>query len=401
MTPGSRRNALLWRIVRLETASSRLEGMFLADPELAMMWRAGAALSEACRSVSMEDISIFEGDVIRRPLENLQIEQEQARGTIAAHHLLRVMTAPGDLLNDAAAVVTRCWTAAVSVESGEAVLDLGEIAGRIARDLPDAPSPFLGALRSAILFRLMTEGRAPSADRLIFMAAEHGLRGAGGPDRGLPAAPEEMLGGIAANWTLTPSVALTQNRFRAWSPVSPLGVGELIAGLMECNHHALGQLPVMRHWRAEARRRSGAKHGKSRLRDLVDLAIRQPILTSAKCRQELGVSERASYYLMEEAATEGILTLITPRSSYRVWATPHMADLLRMRSSPVKGRGRRGLRQAEQGRGDASEQPLPDGRDGALEKDQFADSSAKAMADLDAALASADSILEKYRRPEE
>ena len=79
----------------------------------------------------------------------------------------------------------------------------------------------------------------------------------------------------------------------------------------------------------------------------------------------------------------------------------NLAELLWMRSSRAKGRDRRGLSQTEQGRGDASEQPLPYGRDGALDKDQFADSSEKAMANLDAALASADSILEKYRRPEE
>ena len=159
----------------------------------------------------------------------------------------------------------------------------------------------LGALRAATLFRVETQSSMPSADRLIFMAAEHTLRagGAGAPLESLR--PEALLSRINANWIITPSIALTQGRFRAWSPGTGQGFNDLLDGSSGDLDRTLGAMPILRRWREDARATASGKHGKSRLRDLVELAMYEPILTSKHVREMLGVSERASLYLMQEA----------------------------------------------------------------------------------------------------
>ena len=159
-------------------------------------------------------------------------------------------------------------------------------------------------------------------------------------------------------------------------------------------------MPVLRRWREEARATASGKHGKSRLRDLVELAMYEPILTSKHLRNILGVSERASLYLMQEAEDAGILTLITPRKSYRVWAQPQMAQLLRMRAH--RGGVTPGIpsRQNDFHNLDediVSEEP---GTIAVREKPMsaFADQAEAALAELDAAMKQADAILAKYRR---
>ncbi|TFL15979.1 hypothetical protein, partial [Jannaschia formosa] len=107
------------RLLALETRAARLEGAFGADPELGLMWRAGAALTEACRSVALEDIHVTEGDVVLRAHEHGTAElgpAETARGVEAASDLLAVIAAPGDLRTAPETVIARCLRGTLRTE---------------------------------------------------------------------------------------------------------------------------------------------------------------------------------------------------------------------------------------------------------------------------------------------
>lgn len=396
-------DAVFMRILALESRAGRLEGAFAADLELGTMWRSQVALSEACRSVGLEDIFVLEGDVIHRSAENAATSAETARGVQAAQDLLRVMRAPGSLLSDPVAVIDRVWSASVSVTKLEAEFAMShdDIATLVSRAVSDAPTPFLGSLKAAIAFRSATGSRAPSADRLIFMCADHVLRnGETSIDRAT-SRPMGMLRMEAARWLLTPSLALSQDRFRAWSPVSRSGMEDLISGMDGEMSRALGALPILRRWRESSRAIAAGKHGKSRLRDLVDLAIGEPILTSGYVRDMLGVSDRTALYLMSEAEAAGILKLITPRRSHRIWAVPQMADRLRHRSTQSSKGVRDGARPQSEAEENLDEidieaQELAQMNHEIL-RDEQKERERRAIEELDAAMARADEILARYR----
>lgn len=393
--------ALIWRILELESRAGRLEGIFTADPELGRMWRAQAALTEACRSVALEDIHVFEGDVIYRHLENRMTDSEGARGAAAVGGLLRFIVAPGNLIEDPEHCLTRAWDMAVTIDRDGPGFDQVNTAARIARVLADAPTPFLGALKASIIHRLMTESRVPSADRLIFMAAEHSLRG-GAKEYDLSQDhPEALLRRLNASWLFNPSISLTQGAFRAWSPGSDRGHLDLMVGISAELNRTLGAVPMNRRWREEARSFAAGKHGKSKLRDLVDLSVREPILTSPYVRHILGISERASLYIMKEAEEAGILKLITPRQSYRVWATPMMAQTLKLRASRIGGAMIREASQVEDPiEDDHEELPHEPSRAGGLADMDFEERTEAVLAELDEAMAKADAVLAKYRKPQ-
>lgn len=383
-------NPVFWKILELESKSARIEGIFLADPELARLWRGQVALTEACRSVSLEDIHVFEGDVIYRHLENRLTDVEGARGAASVGELLRVIVSPGDVKQDPVLTLQRCWRAAVTLEDEGSSLEVEETASEIRNTVNEASGIFLGSLRAAIVHRFRTESRMPSADRLVFMVAEHSLRGGGqGYDPGEDY-PEVLLRRMNASWIFTPSLALTQGRFRAWSPAGEPGHLDLMDGIHADLDRTLGAVPMLRKWREDARSFAAGKHGRSRLRDLVELAMREPILTSGHVRNVLGVSERASLYLMEEAEAAGILSLITPRRSYRVWATPMMAQNLRMRASrssaPARGPG-----PVRENAGDASITVTD-------EQASYEERAEAALSELDKAMEQADAVLAKYRK---
>jgi DNA-binding Lrp family transcriptional regulator len=406
-------DGLIWKILEMESRAGRLEGLFAADTELGLMWRSQASLTEACRSVGLEDIHVFEGDVIFRHLENRLTDSEAARGAAAALELLRVIASPGDLYGDTEHVLSRCWAAAVSREQSGSEIDVAEIAPVLRSGLEDAPTPIMGAIRAATVFRMMTESQVPSADRLVFMAAEHSLRKMGHSSDVTRSGGGGILHRLNAGWIATPSTCLTQGVYRAWSPGSDTGYFDLMSGIADDLDRALGTVPLLKRWREDARSKARGRHGKSRLRDLVELAMREPILTSPYVRDMLGCSERASLYLMKQAEELGILTLITPRKSYRVWATPQMAQTLRMRVtrvSAITGRDRQ-VHEGEEGRDDqipdtgtgemSSEDSNPVEVDVVLDQESWEDRSARVLSELDDAMAQADRILAKYRKPVE
>ena len=367
----------------------------MTDPELGRMWRVQAALTEACRSVSLEDIHVFEGDVIHRDFENRMIDAETARGVVAVGELLRFIVSPGNMLENPQHTLKRCWQSAVSIEPDEVEIDAKEIASRLQADIKTAPTPFLAGLRASILHRLMTDGRIPSADRLVFMAAEHTARGGNQGVELASASSADLLRKMnAAAWIFTPSTALVQDRFRSWSPGSEQGHLDLMRGLSSELNRVLGLMPLFRRWRQKARKMAMSKNGKSKLGDLVELALREPVLTCPHVREVLGVSDRTSLHLMKEAQDMNILTLITPRRSHRVWATPMMAQNLALRtvrSGPVSESDNFVKSGAVSEIG--IEKKSDDNNNVSAERLE------KAFAELDDAMSRADEILAKYNNP--
>lgn len=392
---------ILERVLAIEVGAARIEGALLADPDLGRVWRAQAALTEACRSVGMEDISVQEGDLATRPLRVDPDEGETARGIWLAGETLRVLLSPGDLIRDPERAIARCLRSGVRPEGSEGPMPAADpdLVVAISAAMRDAPGPLIGALRAALTMRTLTLSASPSAERLLFICADHAVRG-GRAGRELTDPLPEGLGLIAGpgepRWVLLPATALTSGGFRIWSPGSPSGLASLLDGVRDEVGRGLGALPTLRRWRDQALASGADRHGKSRMRDLARLLMSRPIVTGQIVAEELGVTPRGALNLIGEAAEAGLLEELTRRRSYRAWAISPVAGRLRSRTVARGMRGRPGRAALAGADGEGADlmtdqggarAPSPRDRSGEEE----------AIAELDAALAAADRILERYR----
>lgn len=389
---------VLERVLAIEVGAARIEGALLADPDLGRVWRAQAALTEACRTVGMEDINVVEGDLATRPLRATVDEGETARGVWLAGEALRVLLSPGDLKSDPDRVIGRCLRTGVRPEGSEGPMPEAEpeLVTAIMAAIQDAPGPLIGALRAALILRTMTLSASPAAERLLFTCADHAVRdGRAGREMtdplpeglGLTAGPGEP------RWVLLPATALSSGGFRAWSPGSTSGLSGLLDGMRDEVGRGLGALPTLRHWRDTAVAAGTGRHGRSRLRDLVRLLMSRPIVTAQIVADKLGITPRGALNLIGEAGEAGLLEELTRRRSYRAWAISPMASRIRNRTVARGGRGRPG-----DGRSVTPKAPMnatARGREAPADRDRSGEEAA--LAELDAALAAADRILERYK----
>jgi len=389
---------ILERVLAIEVGAARIEGALLADPDLGRVWRAQAALTEACRSVGMEDISVQEGDLATRPLRVDPDEGETARGVWLAGETLRVLLSPGDLFADPERTVRRCLRTGVRPDGSEGPMPDSdpELVVAISEAVRDAPGPLVGALRGALTLRTRTLSASPSAERLLFICADHAIRG-GRAGREMTDPLPEGLGLTAGpgepRWVLLPATALTSGGFRIWSPGSPSGLASLLDGMRDEVGRGLGALPTLRRWRELALASGTDRHGKSRMRDLVRLLMSRPIVTGQIVAEELGVTPRGALNLIGEGAEAGLLEELTRRRSYRAWAISPVASRIRHRTVARGMRGRPG-RAPEGVEGTDVAEPQETTR-GPTERDRSGEEAA--LAELDAALAAADKLLERYR----
>lgn len=392
-----RASEILERILAIEVGAARIEGAFLADPDLGRVWRAQAALTEACRSVGMEDISVQEGDLATRPLRVDSDEGETARGVWFAGESLRILLSPGDLQKDPERAVARCLRSGVRPDGSEGPMPEAapDLVAAISAAMRDAPGPLIGALRAALTLRTLTLSASPSAERLLFVCADHTIRG-GRAGRELTDPLPEGLGLTAGpgepRWVLLPATGLSTGGFRVWSPGSPSGLASLLDGMRAEVGRGLGALPTLRRWRELALASGSDRHGRSRMRDLVRLLMSRPIVTGQIVAEELGITPRGALNLIGEAAEAGLLEELTRRRSYRAWAISPVAGRIRNRTV---ARGMRGA-----GRSSAADEgdEMTAAREGARPSDPPDRSGEEAaLAELDAALAAADRLLERYR----
>lgn len=404
---------ILENLLAIEVGAARIEGALLADPELGRVWRVQAALTEACRSVGMEDIAVREGDLATRPVRVSVDDGETARGVWLAAQTLRVLLSPGDLFADPQRVVRRCLQNGLRAEGAEEPLPEGdaELADRVLAAARDAPGPLIGALRAALTLRTLTGSASPSAERLLFMCTDHTIRGGRAGRELIDPLPEGL--GLSAGpgeprWVLLPSTGLSTDGYRVWSPGSVTGLPILLEGLRREVGRGLGQLPTLRRWRDQAVSACTGRHGKSRLRDLIHLLMSRPIVTGQIVAEELGVTPRAALNLVDEAVAAGLLEELTRRRSYRAWVVAPMASRALSRSGGGRGRAQRAPdltpdlapapdhgpdhgpyhERTEAERAGIRHRARP-------ERDLSGEEAA--LAELDAAMAAADRVLEKYR----
>ncbi|WP_163851377.1 helix-turn-helix domain-containing protein [Pseudooceanicola aestuarii] len=314
----------LSELFRIEIVAARLEGALRADAALAALWRGQAAVQEACASAWLEDLPVTPADLLGRPFRDTMGDPDRDRAALAAAALLRGLHSPGALEGNTDIVLSRLWR--LSVGEGAAPFDATDHAAiRVA--LQQADSPVQGALRVAHILNRATDGRAPSVERLGFVAADHALRGSGRFMQGA-ADPPDLIAAPRGMWVMQPALALVDNGFRLWSVTRPDTVAELIRGLAGTLDRGLGALPMLRRWLDRARAVGQGAHGASRLPDLAALLTTRPIVTGAVVAERLQITPRGAQKLIDQATERALLTKITPRRTYRAWAIPPFARML-------------------------------------------------------------------------
>lgn len=401
---------LLEVLLSVEARGAALHAALEADPELGAIWRAQAALSEAAASVRLEDIAVFEGDILVRDFEVRANEPGIARGVEAALGLLKVLARPGRLDRDPEEAVLRCWREG-QIQPPDDLMGGEILQDREAEEPPagtgaavleaagKAPTAFLAGLRGALCFRQATLAARPAAERLVFTLCEQSWRQGrmtdADPLDGL-VLPFEVLSGIDSRWVLLPSQALSGRGFRAWAPMSVTGVADLVARLDHQLSREIGRLPVLRRWRSRALALTTGRHGRCRSRDLVATVMRQPVVTTSSLAAAIGVTGRTALNLINEAVGAGVLAPIVARRTWRSWAVAPLAEILRARSLPAPARHLRP--DAERARDASPPEMAPTG---ALPRRSPAEIQAgeeKVLAALDAAMRSADEVLARYGR---
>ena len=311
-------------VFRAEVLAARLEGGLRADRDLAALWRAIAGVQEACASAWLEDRPVSPADLLTRSFRRQMGDPERDRAALMATGLLRGLHSPGALEADTGAVLTRIWR--LAGDRGARPFEAADHRA-VAAALTRADSPILGAVAVAQLVRAATEARAPAAERLAFVAADHALRGSG---RFMPGTvePHALVAAPRGAWVVQPSLALVDNGFRLWSVTSPAALTDLIAGLVHTLERGLGALPMLRRWLAQMRAARRGEHGASRLPDLLDLLSSMPIVTGAAVADRLRITPRGAQKLIDRAVGQGVLVKITPRATYRAWAVPPLAAMI-------------------------------------------------------------------------
>lgn len=381
---------ILESILSIEVGAARIEGAFLSDPELGLIWRAQTALTEACRSVSLEDITVREGDIATRPLRKKADDYETSRGSWFVGELLKVILSPGDILSDPERTVRRCLRAGIRPEDSETEISPGDpnLYLSISDAIKDAPGPFVAAMRASLVMRTMTLSASPSAERLLFMSVDHTFRG-GRAGRDLIDPLPEGLGLSAEEggprWILLPSTSLTTGGFRIWSPGTQNGLLTFLDSLQAEIGRGLGSLPVLRRWRRRARDLASTKRDGARMADLMRLVGQRPILTGQIVSDSLSMTPRSALNLLNEATSAGIIEEITHRRSYRAWASSPMAEHLKAKTERSQAPLHRNIRDI----------PMTGPQEEVLANDLTGEK--RALAELDEALNAADLLLKKYQ----
>jgi hypothetical protein len=332
----------------VEARSARISATLDARPELGAMWRRLVSLSEATANLSMEDVPVPEYDILSQALGSSMVSGDPQSAQIARQihsFLLRpgdILSEPGDLF-DRAIQIGRL-TSLVDEESG----------GRIAYDTAEEKSDWATCRQefeqaskrilkhdAPVIFRLLSFSsyvslilpeRVPIAERLIFMAAESALRNKemlSDPFVGRLSSAEFDFR-IKASWTLTPSIALSRGGFRAWSPASDTGRDTLVQRLNSALDYNVGHLAQLNSWMQDIEAFTG-KNKKSRKGDFSKFLLQAPIISAENIAEGVGITARSARQIMDDAADRNLVTLLTPRRSYRLWAVPVLAKMIRER----------------------------------------------------------------------
>ncbi|MEQ5796255.1 hypothetical protein LZ686_16585 [Paracoccus sp. NFXS7] len=384
-------------LLSAETHAARVEGILLADPALAGLWRMETSLLEAAASVGLEGDRISTHGMVLRLTSGTAME-EDARAVEMALKLLTVIRRPGDPFGAPIAALRRIEAAAAPIDQTrdegdrleDAELPLVVEAGRTWSHVP-----ILAGWRAAASYAFRSRRSSPVAERLVFMAVEGAARHLKGlsPDKRVGRdALDERAGGLlmpaAAGWIVPPSVSLTRTGFRVWSPVT--GLASFLEAATRGLSHDLGHLGTLRHKLTRLSAMMSSAHGRSRLPDLIAHLKAQPVVSSAMVMDHLGVTRRTALSLIGELVDAGCLSNLTARSTSRFWALPSLAS--RMGHAGGAGAVRGGAFAGREGpRGNLK----PSGQLDRLREERDDGQLDRIMADLDSAMSGLDDVVRR------
>jgi len=393
----------------LEARSARVFATLDARPQLGALWRRFVALSEATAALSMEDVPVPEQDILA-PITGSSMVHGDPQAAQIARQIHSFIQRPGDMMKNPGDVFDRAMRAGrltslvdedlggrVAYHTSEEAADWA-----FARQDFEIAAPDILRHEAPVTFRLMALAgmvnkmlpeRVPIAERLIFMAAESAMRREdrlSDPIVGRVLTDDDH--NISAHWTLTPSLALSRGGYRTWSPASTAGRQTLAERLNASLDQNVGRLGQLNNWIGEVEGFAGQTR-KSRRRDLAQLFMKTPVLSAPHVAEELGVTKRAARSLLDDACASNIISLLTQRSTYRLWSVPFMARLIQ--DKPVQAR-RRNLSDLAVERSQASPARSSTSPAGQNMTAGLSESMQSAARDLDDAMAKADLILSRY-----
>ena len=320
-------------LLSAETQAARVEGILLADPAVAALWRMETSLLEAAASVGLEGERISTQGMVLRLTSGTAMDDD-ARSVEMALKVLTVIRWPGDPFSAPVAALRRIEAAAARIvqtrDEGDRPED-AELPLVVEASRAWSHVPILGGWRAAASYAFRSRRNSPVAERLVFMAVEGAARHLQGlsPDR--RAGRDELherAGGLlipaVAGWIVPPSVSLTRTGFRVWSPVT--GLATFLEAATRSLSHDLGHLGTLRHELARLTAMTSSAHGRSRLADLITYLKTQPVVSSAMVMDHLGVTRRTALSLIGELVDAGCLTNLTARSTSRFWVLPSLAS---------------------------------------------------------------------------
>ena len=309
-------------LLSAETHAARVEGILLADPALAALWRMETSLLEAAASVGLEGERISTQGMVLRLTSGTAVE-EDARAVEMALKVLSVIRRPGDPFGAPVAALRRIEAAATPIgqtRDGGDRLEDAELPLVVEAGRAWSHVPILAGWRAAASYAFRSRRSSPVAERLVFMAVEGAARHLQGlsPDRRAGSDElDERAGGLlmpaAAGWIVPPSVSLTRTGFRVWSPMT--GLATLLEAATRSLSHDLGHLGTLRHEVTRLSAMTSSAHGRSRLGDLITYLQTQPVISSAMVMDHLGVTRRTALSLINELVDAGCLSNLTARST--------------------------------------------------------------------------------------
>jgi len=391
-------------LLSLEARAARMAAILDARPNLGRVWRHCVLISEASATLSLEDVRVRESSVGGIEGAGLN-ETDDPQAVATARSIATVLKRPGTLLEAPEKAFYRCLKAARMSslvdtdrggraawaeqdnpeEWGEAVRLFADVTPDILRH--DAPILSRLLLFAETLSQILPEN-LPTAERLLFMVADHTMR----QQEALAPSPfsEKDPFPTQARWVLTPALALSRGGLRSWSPGTKLGREGLILRLDHALWRDIGRLTALEAWREKLAVFGEAKSKGGACGIFANYLSGNPIITSEKVARLSNLTERAARNLIARAEEEGLVELVTPRRSYRVWTAPFLAEMIRDRDALdkvphyVKTRPAREMEMTE---------PLSSIPTARAETPDFS----KALATLDTHMAEADKILEKYQ----
>lgn len=393
------------KTLALETRTARVAAVLDARPQLGVLWRRMVGLSEAAASLSLEDVTVLEQDILRPDL-GLGQGSSSPQATRVARAIYLSLLRPMSISQTPDDALAKCLDAArmtdlVDEDLGGRVSypDIGdpaeisyrkrifaEVAPQIVNH--EAPVVLRAIAITTLASELMPEPN-PAAERLLFMHAEHEIRAnTVFSDPIVSHSVDGLESNADAFWVMTPSLALSRGGFRAWSPRTDLGYSNLVDRLTATIGREIGHLGPLLFWQERLQTEFRGFNQKSRRKDLADFLIRTPIFYTSTVSEALGISDRSARTLVDDAALMNLIVPLANRRSYRLWAVPAFAEMIK---------DRRSTRLAPRAADTEETSPEPP-QVSRLQDDDFEQRVANALADLDAAMAHADATMLKYRR---